>query len=203
MPLRMRILFIIILIVCVFMVFILTSVDHNERAGRPDIDHNPLIYLNQHVENEVGKKVTRNMKAASRRLGIDHMIHLNGHIKNEVDKRVIATINTKKPTTSSSRFVTVLSKLNPGNRTLSTRQGKCTDTVCSNFLTNSEMKCAKAVAARIKPAARVTPRCHFQNGTMKRRVLLRSFPGSGNTWTRELLEKSSGICTGNIYAKDV
>ena len=113
-------------------------------------------------------------------------------IKNEK----ITTINTKKPTTNNSFRFVVLNKLNPGNHTLSTRQGKCADIICSNFLSTSEMYCAKAVA-KMKSVTRVTPRCHFRNGTMKPRVLLRTFPGSGNTWTRELLEKTSGICTGN------
>lgn len=201
MPLRMRFLFIIILFVLVFIVFILTSVDYNEREGRLEIDHNRLINLNQHIKNEIDKKLTRTKNAkkatASRRLEVDinHLIHLN---QREVDEKVTTTVNTKKPTTSSSsHFVRVLNKLNPGNRTLSTNQGKCADIVCSNFLATSEMSCAKAVAARIEPATRVTPRCHFQNGTIKRCVLLRTYPGSGNTWTRQLLEKTSGICTGN------
>lgn len=30
-------------------------------------------------------------------------------------------------------------------------------------------------------------------------VALVSVPGSGNTWTRGLLEKATGICTGSIY----
>ena len=201
MPLRMRFLFIIILFVFVFVVFILTSVDNNERTERLEIVHNRLINLNQHIKNEIDKKGTRteNTKkaTASRRLEIDlnHLIHLNQH---EVDEKVATTVSTEKPTTSSSsQFVRVLNKLNPGNHTLSTRQGKCADIVCSNFLSISEMNCAKAIAARMEPATRVTPRCHFQNGTMKPRVLLRSYPASGNTWTRQLLEKTSGICTGN------
>lgn len=70
---------------------------------------------------------------------------------------------------------------------------ECKDEVCSEFVTNAELKCAR----RIKiDGHRVTPTCHFQNGKLKPLVVLRSFPGSGNTWTRLLLEKTTGICTG-------
>ena len=39
--------------------------------------------------------------------------------------------------------------------------------------------------------------CHFQNGTNRHPVALASFPGSGNTWMRGLLQKITGICTGS------
>lgn len=38
--------------------------------------------------------------------------------------------------------------------------------------------------------------CHFMNGQGRLPVALASFPGSGNTWTRGLLEKVTGVCTG-------
>ncbi len=41
-----------------------------------------------------------------------------------------------------------------------------------------------------------TSQCRFQNGTDRFPVALASFPGSGNTWLRGLLEKVTGICTG-------
>ena len=40
--------------------------------------------------------------------------------------------------------------------------------------------------------------CHFQNGTNRHPVALASFPGSGNTWMRGLLQKITGICTGRL-----
>ena len=36
------------------------------------------------------------------------------------------------------------------------------------------------------------------NSTVKKAVLL-SFPGSGNTWVRHMIEQASGIYTGSIY----
>ena len=41
-------------------------------------------------------------------------------------------------------------------------------------------------------------RCQFMNGTNRATVPLVSFPGSGNTWMRGLLEKATGICTGML-----
>lgn len=38
--------------------------------------------------------------------------------------------------------------------------------------------------------------CCFMNGSGRLVVGLGSFPGSGNTWLRGLLEKTTGICTG-------
>lgn len=41
--------------------------------------------------------------------------------------------------------------------------------------------------------------CRFLDGQGRLPVALASFPGSGNTWTRGLLQKVTGICTGNIH----
>ena len=38
--------------------------------------------------------------------------------------------------------------------------------------------------------------CHFINGSRRAPVALASFPGSGNTWVRGLLEMATGVCTG-------
>ena len=74
---------------------------------------------------------------------------------------------------------------------------QCSEPVCSNFAPNSS--CAKATTtARLEPAGEsITPTCRFQNGTSKPKYLLRSYPGSGNTWVRQVLEKVTGICTGD------
>ncbi len=42
--------------------------------------------------------------------------------------------------------------------------------------------------------------CCFMNGTGRKIVGLGSFPGSGNTWLRGLLEKATGICSGTVYS---
>jgi hypothetical protein len=40
--------------------------------------------------------------------------------------------------------------------------------------------------------------CLFLDGRGRLPVALGSFPGSGNTWMRGLLEKVTGVCTGNV-----
>ncbi len=45
-------------------------------------------------------------------------------------------------------------------------------------------------------------RCRFMNGSGRGVTGLVSFPGSGNTWVRELLQTATGICTGTqLYYK--
>ena len=72
---------------------------------------------------------------------------------------------------------------------------KCTDVICSNFAELSKSKCANTNLRGVKPS------CHFQDGTSNIRVALLSYPGSGNTWIRQLIERSSGICTGELQNK--
>ena len=73
----------------------------------------------------------------------------------------------------------------------------CRDVVCSNFLTDNDWKQWNACIGKgqSKPH-NVIPKCRFQDGTSRPYVALKSFPGSGNTWVRQLLEESTGICTG-------
>ena len=82
--------------------------------------------------------------------------------------------------------------------------GRCSDAVCSNFAAadggsrrGSSLRCAEATATKLAPGESVTPKCRFQNGTSKPVYLLRSYPGSGNTWIRQVLERVTGICTGD------
>ena len=94
-------------------------------------------------------------------------------------------------TPASTKLVGVWSKLNTSALSQVPLDPQCSDSVCSDFAPNSI--CAAKVA-RFGPP--VTPTCRFQNGTSKPKYLLRSFPGSGNTWVRQVLEKVTGICTG-------
>lgn len=76
----------------------------------------------------------------------------------------------------------------------------CSDRECSNVLLPNDRdaykKCSVS-AARIGP---VTPsNCSFLNGTQRQPIGLASFPGSGNTWVRGLLQTVTGFCTGSIY----
>lgn len=77
----------------------------------------------------------------------------------------------------------------------------CKTGFCSDYLSPTEsshfsvcyQKC-KEKKSKFGPIVNGT--CHFMNGQGRLPVALASFPGSGNTWTRGLLEKVTGVCTG-------
>ena len=83
----------------------------------------------------------------------------------------------------------------------------CEDALCSEFLTEKDLKQVERCADRFikrqlirEGGQTLVPTCHFINGTSRAsNVALISFPGSGNTWTRGLLEKTTGICTGEEH----
>ena len=106
----------------------------------------------------------------------------------------------------------------------------CSDPLCTNFLSERDLgnftacrrrtqaayskrsaKTAKAAqAAQALSSNQPAPRfseCRFMNGSGRNPVGLVSFPGSGNTWVRGLLQKATGICTGtsiqNIMSNSV
>ena len=73
---------------------------------------------------------------------------------------------------------------------------KCKDALCMEFLSSTDRfyshQCGGLFSATHPPKGD----CHFINGTNRAPVALVSFPGSGNTWVRGLLEQATGICTG-------
>ena len=83
----------------------------------------------------------------------------------------------------------------------------CKDIMCSEFLVQEDLsrvdrclqKFRDKTGGRLMKEVGPTllPTCHFTNHTSLTTVLI-SFPGSGNTWVRGLLEKATGICTGEL-----
>ena len=88
-----------------------------------------------------------------------------------------------------------------------------TDPKCLSLLTKKERStyesCTRGVRTSLpkdNPLAMKDGSCHFVNSSSSvsaniRRgpVALASFPGSGNTWLRGLLELATNVCTGSIY----
>ena len=80
----------------------------------------------------------------------------------------------------------------------------CRDSICSEFVTKADKPhfdyCIKKtwkVRARYRePRDSV---CRFMNGAGRDPIALASFPGSGNTWVRGLIQSVTGLCTGAIY----
>ena len=83
---------------------------------------------------------------------------------------------------------------------------QCSDPLCTQYLNGVDLTKFKLCTIHVyrktygRPSTNGT--CRFINGTTHLKIGLYSFPGSGNTWVRGLLEKTTGICTGNInYSK--
>lgn len=76
-----------------------------------------------------------------------------------------------------------------------------TDEACKVYLQPRDRHfyslCMDKVKAFSKDLPPMDNGCHFINGTKRKPVALVSFPGSGNTWVRQMLEKVTGICTGS------
>lgn len=89
----------------------------------------------------------------------------------------------------------------------------CADPLCKAYLTKQEQhffhKCLyETTHPRLNklsegPLVEENPvPCRFQNASERRAnntSLLVSFPGSGNTWVRGLLQQLTGICTGSVF----
>ena len=71
----------------------------------------------------------------------------------------------------------------------------CNDELCTQFLEPADLSDFHNCPRHMKKGYR-NGTCRFLNGSSRRVVALASFPGSGNTWVRGLLEKAAGICTG-------
>ena len=79
---------------------------------------------------------------------------------------------------------------------------ECEDSVCSRYLTAQERtdfaSCSNRAAKQLNTTLE-TSTCRFMNGSGRKPVALASFPGSGNTWVRGLLQLATGMCTGSLY----
>lgn len=77
---------------------------------------------------------------------------------------------------------------------------KCKNRICREHLSKSDLDhfsyCWRKSRLTTEPTRSL---CHFINGTNRAPIALASFPGSGNTWVRGLLQWATGICTGAIY----
>lgn len=77
---------------------------------------------------------------------------------------------------------------------------KCKSRICREFLTKRDLEYFEYCWRKSNLKREVErSQCRFINGTGRSLVALASFPGSGNTWVRGLLQQVTGICTGGIY----
>ncbi len=78
---------------------------------------------------------------------------------------------------------------------------KCRNHYCLDLLSPLDKAfyeyCSKKLVCKPGQETELSPaRCHFMDGRNRAAVALASFPGSGNTWVRGLLEQATGVCTG-------
>ena len=90
-----------------------------------------------------------------------------------------------------------------GRDILSRTKVDCKDRVCSEFLGDADFPHSKycvrktwKVKKHKEPSSSL---CRFINGENRYPVALASYPGSGNTWVRGLLQEVTGLCTGGVY----
>ena len=77
----------------------------------------------------------------------------------------------------------------------------CKKPMCTDFLTSYDLSHYRYCTKKAKIRYNKEPpnsRCSFINGTMRDAVALVSHPGSGHHWIRQLLQMSSGLCTGGL-----
>ena len=80
------------------------------------------------------------------------------------------------------------------------RFSDCEDGMCVQYLAPLERRDYNSCTVRSAAVFDLEPSaCRFMNGSGRKPVALASFPGSGNTWIRGLLQLTTGICTGSLY----
>lgn len=75
---------------------------------------------------------------------------------------------------------------------------KCKEPLCAEYLSKEDRSRFNSCLQKVK-SNKGHPKdgqCHFMPQDHRGPVALASYPGSGNTWLRGLLETATGICTG-------
>ncbi len=79
----------------------------------------------------------------------------------------------------------------------------CKDTICTEYLTQKDLPhfnyCKRRTWPRQTFQEPNESLCRFMNSEGRHPVALASYPGSGNTWVRGLLQEVTGLCTGGVY----
>ena len=80
----------------------------------------------------------------------------------------------------------------------------CRDKICTEFVSKADKPhfdycIRKTWKSRSRYGEPEDSICLFIDGTGRSPIALASFPGSGNTWVRGLIQGITGLCTGAIY----
>lgn len=101
------------------------------------------------------------------------------------------------PVPSDTRYISMTNR---------TSQSDCKTEYCHKYLSPKEEARFSACYKKCDEKSNkfgpvVNGACHFMDGRGRLPVALASFPGSGNTWARGLLEKVTRVCTGRDQHK--
>lgn len=115
------------------------------------------------------------------------------HLVKNVPRELVNSAKVFKRSETSSHFIGLRSVEDPG--------ACLKDSACRGYLTGKAKDSYNQCMARVRNYGHVKRAkdngCQFMDGKRRGVVALASFPGSGNTWVRSLLESSTGICTGS------
>ena len=78
---------------------------------------------------------------------------------------------------------------------------RCKKQMCTDFLTSYDLSHYRSCMKKAKIRYNKEPpdsKCNFINGTARDAVAFVSHPGSGHLWVRQVLQLSTGVCTGGI-----
>ena len=176
----------------------------------------PTAVIHSDIESLQGSPssgMSRQQKAAAGDSGLQsfqewlqtHNVHAQGTLKRDKIAHIAARPEKKLRSIRSSHYA--VSNVGGGVEltipALLHTDGSCTSSICSEYLSKTEKMffdkyVGKTVAAEEKFGQILNGTCRFINGAGRYPIALASFPGSGNTWVRGLLEKATGICTGMV-----
>ena len=122
---------------------------------------------------------------------------ISDHSTATISEHSTATISEHSTATISDHS-TVSVQNNVLNTKSDTYNTNCADHICLQYLSLVD-KARYQSCSRATPNPHTVGNCHFMDGRHRQAVALASYPGSGNTWVRGLLEAATGICTGAIY----
>jgi hypothetical protein len=93
----------------------------------------------------------------------------------------------------------------PLNGTIDITDGRmCSTDDCHDSLSPVDVKSYRRCYGRLVPvnyqwSSGGSASCRFITDPGREPIALASFPGSGNTWLRGLLQLATGVCTGSLY----
>lgn len=82
-----------------------------------------------------------------------------------------------------------------------TSNTRCKKLMCTDYLTSYDLSHYRSCMKKAKIRYNKEPtdsKCSFMNGTMRDAIALAGHPGSCQLWVRQLLQLSTGVCTGGI-----